>query len=404
MAKRYTCLVCRNEISHPNAECPYCRSRSVIAEGASPRILGMVFSVMIGVFVLTGFYAKSFKQERSTRGEHHFGVAKGLLAQGEHADAIKEYRNALSYAKEEPEYRLGLAQALFQDEQYAETENHLVDLRGQDPTSGILNYLLAQLAARQGRVDEAVSYYRTAIHARWDDETDEAVDRRLDLRLELVDLLETQGREQQLTAELIALAQIIPDDQELQHKLGALMLQTRLYDRASSLFQTLLDSDPQDHEALLGRGEAEFQLGNYLTARTQYNRARLLHDDSSTNERIALCNRIIELDPTRRGISLPERYRRSRVLIDRARGATLTCQNPSGDTFVGPLVALSVDLANALQNADDALSERPSRATDEAVEANTLIAEELWQQAQPLCDASSPPDPPLMHVMAKLSR
>ena len=401
MAKRYTCLVCRNEIAHPSAECPYCKARSVIAEGASPRILGMVFGVMCGVFVVTGFYAKSFKEERSTRGQHHFAAAEGLLSEGEHADAIKEYRNALSYSKEEPHYRLGLARALFEDERYKETENHLVDLRGQDPTSGILNYLLAQLAAREGRVDEAVSYYRTAIHGRWEGQTE---DRRLELRLELVELLEASGQEQQLTAELIALAEIMPEDQEVQHRLGSLMLQTGLYDRASSLFRNLLAENPQDHEALLGRGAAEFQLGNYLTARTHYNRARLLHDDTSTNERIALCNRIIELDPTRRGISLRERFRRSRVLIQRARAAALTCQNPTGDAFVGPLVALPVDLATALENADKALAERTRRATDEAVEANTLIAEELWNQAAPLCKASSPPDPPLMHVMAKLSR
>ncbi len=401
MAKRYTCLVCRNEIAHPSAECPYCKARSVIAEGASPRILGMVFGVMCGVFVVTGFYAKSFKEERSTRGQHHFAAAEGLLSEGEHADAIKEYRNALSYSKEEPHYRLGLARALFEDERYKETENHLVDLRGQDPTSGILNYLLAQLAAREGRVDEAVSYYRTAIHGRWEGQTE---DRRLELRLELVELLEASGQEQQLTAELIALAEIMPEDQEVQHRLGSLMLQTGLYDRASSLFRNLLAENPQDHEALLGRGAAEFQLGNYLTARTHYNRARLLHDDTSTNERIALCNRIIELDPTRRGISLRERFRRSRVLIQRARAAALTCQNPTGDAFVGPLVALPVDLATALENADKALAERTRRTTDEAVEANTLIAEELWNQAAPLCKASSPPDPPLMHVMAKLSR
>ncbi|MDE0622192.1 MAG: tetratricopeptide repeat protein [Bryobacterales bacterium] len=401
MAKRYTCLVCRNEIAHPNAECPYCKARSVIAEGASPRILGMVFGVMAAVFTVTGFYAKSFKAERSSRGQHHFAVAEELLAEDEQANAIKEYRNALSYAKEEPEYRLGLARALFEDERYAETENHLVDLRSQDPTSGILNYLLAQLAAKRGRLDAAVSYYRTAIHGRWDGDTEE---RRLSLRLELVDLLEASGRDEQLTAELIALGEIMPDDRGVQHKLGGLMLRSKLYDRASSLFQTLLETDPQDHEALLGRGEAEFRLGNYLTARTQYNRAKLLHDDAATNERIALCNRIIELDPTRRGISLRERFRRSRVLIDRTRAATLKCQNPSGDAFVGPLAALPAGLASALENADQSLAGRPGRATDEAVEANTLVAEELWKQAEPLCNESSPPDPPLMHVMAKLSR
>ncbi len=401
MAKRFTCLVCSNEIAHPNAECPYCKARSVIAEGASPRILGMVFAVMCAVFAVTGFYAKSFKERRSSRGQHHYGVAEQLLAKGEYADAIKEFRNALAYAREEPHYRLGLAQALFLDKRYAETENHLAELRAQDPTAGILNYLLAQLAVRQGHVDEAVSYYRTAIHGRWEGEPE---DKRVQLRVELVDLLETSGDDQQLTAELIALAEIAPDDRQIQHKLGALMLKAGLYDRASSLFAMLLQANPQDHAALLGRGEAEFQLGNYLTARTHYNQARLLHDDSATNERIALCNRIVDLDPTRRGISLQERFRRSRALIERAGAAALHCRNPGGDSFIGPLKALPAGLGAALDNADKALAGAPGRASEKAVESNTLIAEELWQQAAPLCDASSPPDPPLLHVMAKLSR
>ena len=401
MEKRYTCLICRREISHPAAECPYCKARSVIAEGASPRILVMVFGVMVAVFAFTALYASSFKQVRSERGRLHFEAAEALLAEGQHLNSIGEYRDALVYAKDEPSYRLGLARALFEADRYSEAENYLVELRGSDPASGIVNYLLGRLAARDGRIDEAVSYYRTAIYGTWGDA---AETKRLEMRLELVQILEEAGREQQLTAELLDLTEIMPDDRAIQHRVASLMLRVRVYDRASSMFQTLLASDQQDRVALLGRAEAEYQLGNYLTARTHYNRALLLHEDDATAERVALCNRIIELDPTRRGIGLSERFRRSRVLIERARAVALACQNPGGSDFVGPLPAMPEALVAALDAADEELTKR-RRASDDSVEANTLLAEEIWNQARPTCAASAPPpDPPLQHVMAKLSR
>ena len=80
MATRYICKICRNEIAHPGAECPYCRGRSVIAEGASPRILAIVFGVMVAIFVLTGLYTRSFKLEGEDRGRLYFEAAQEEMA------------------------------------------------------------------------------------------------------------------------------------------------------------------------------------------------------------------------------------------------------------------------------------------------------------------------------------
>ena len=401
MAKRYTCQICRNEIAHPGAECPYCRGRSVIAEGASPRILGIVFGVMIGIFALTGFYARSFKYERQDRGRLHFKAAQEQMAEERYGEAVSHYRDALLYSRDEPAYRLELSRALFAAGQYPEAENHLVALRMEDPTSGIMNHLLARLAAREGRIDEAVSYYRTAIYGRWEDDPEET---RLEMRLALVNLLDQAGRELQLTSELLELAEIAPDDFEIRSRLAKLLLKSGVYDRASSLFRSLIESDPENREALLGRADAEFQLGNYLTARTHYNLAQLRGDDESTRERIELCNRIIELDPTRRGIGLSERFRRSQVLIERARTALATCRNPAGSEFMGPIPLLPEEQSSVLSRAESAVGAKRQRASDAAAEANILIAEEVWNVAVPLCEATDPPDTPLLHVMAKLSR
>ena len=323
------------------------------------------------------------------------------MAGERYEEAISHFRDALLYSRDNPAYRLELSRALYAAGRFSETQNYLAGLRTADPASGIVNLLLARLAARDGQVTEAVSYYRTAIHGRWDEKPEAE---RVDMHLELVDLLDREGLDQQLAAELLELAEIAPNDTEIRRRLAILLLETGSYDKASSIFRSLLVSVPTDRELLLGRADAEFHLGNYLTARTHYNRAQLYGDDDATRARIQLCNRIIELDPTRRGIGLGERFRRSRLLIERAMGAFSTCRNPAGDGLVGPLPPLPQDESIVIDRAESVLVARRQRASDDLVESNILLAEEIWNLAATRCESTDPPDASLLHVMAKLSR
>lgn len=401
MARRYVCLICRNEIVRPSAECPYCKSRSMIAEGASPRVLALVFAVMVLTFALTAFYTQAFNNGSRERGIQHFEAAEHLMEAGDYDAAIGEYRDALLYARGDTTYRLGLARALYEANRHSEAETHLSELRAADPTSGIVNSLLARLAAWDSRIDEAVSYYRTAIHGDWDAA---APDTRLQLRLELVGLLDGNGRDQQLTAELLELLEIAPRNADIKFRLASLLLKTGVYDRASSLFRELVAADPRNREALLGRAEAEFQLSNFLTARTHYNRAQLYGDSPETRQRIQLCNRIIELDPTRRGIELRERFRRSRVLLERALATAEQCRNPEGEAAVGPSRTLPPASEETLGHAREVLGDRRQRSSADAVEANIQLAAAVWAASRPLCDPAAEQDEALQLVLAKLNR
>ncbi len=401
MAKRYVCLICRNEIVHPGTECPYCKSRSMIAEGASPRVLALVFAVMVLTFALTAFYTRAFNNGSRERGAQHFATAGHLLEAGDYDAAIGEYRDALLYTRGDTTYRLGLARALYEANRHAEAETHLSELRAADPTSGIVNSLLARLAAWDRRIDEAVSYYRTAIHGDWDAA---APDTRLQLRLELVDLLDGNGRDQQLTAELLELLEVAPSNADIKFRLASLLLKTGVYDRASSLFRELVAADSRNREALLGRAEAEFQLGNFLTARTHYNRAQLYGDAPGTRQRIQLCNRIIELDPTRRGIELRERFRRSRVLLERALATAEQCRNPENEAAVGPPRPLPPASEETLGRAHEVLGTRRQRASANAVETNIQLAAAVWAASRSLCDPAAKQDEVLQLVLAKLNR
>ena len=98
MPQRFTCQICQHEIARPGEECPYCKSRSQIAEGASPRILAIVFAVMVGCFALTTMLAGAFERERRDRGREHFESANSLTEEKNFDEAIEQYRDALLYS------------------------------------------------------------------------------------------------------------------------------------------------------------------------------------------------------------------------------------------------------------------------------------------------------------------
>lgn len=404
MSTRYVCQICHNEIAHLDAECQYCKSRSHIAEGASPRILTAVFGVMVAIFAATALFTGSFKEEGHDRGRMHFDSANALMAEGHYEEAIEEYRDAMLYSRTEPAYQLGLAQALFATEQYPETENHLVDLLGGNPTSGIVNRRLAQLAREHGRLDEAASYFRTAVYGEWeDDEGATAAEIRHAVHLELADLLEQAGRTRELAAELKELVANDPASRDLRHRLAAVLLDSAAYDEALEHYAVLLESDEADRGAMLGRAEAEFQRGNYLSARTYYTLANSRASDEATSERIALCDLVIALDPTRRGIVLAERVRRSRSLVERVREFALDCVRPPAE-FVGPAAPLPADLDAAVSRADEVIQVRRPALREDAVEDGIALAEEIWSLSQPFCLEGVVDDDPLGLVMAKLAR
>ena len=290
---------------------------------------------MLLLFVVTGFYTRSFNRQSRQRGRQHYQSAQALAVLSDYEQAAEQYRDALLYSHDNPDYRLGLALALYESERYTEARHHLMALRPDDPTSGIVNKLLGRLAADDERVDEAVTYYRTAIYGRW---TDNAERERLQSRLELIELLDRNGRMRQLTAELLADLDVMPDDKATKRRLAGLLLKTQVADKASALFREFLRDDRRDREALVGRAEAEFLLGNYLTARTHFNYAQGVRKEESTAQRIALCSAVIALDPNRRGIeSSREKIPPAAALCSRVTAEFIGyCRNPLGETFVGP--------------------------------------------------------------------
>ena len=224
MAEKYVCLICYHEIPHAGAECPHCKSRISSTVGSTPQMLVAIFGTMILLFVVTGFYNSAFRAEQRNRAEEHARIARTLSDYGYHKQAIEHYREALTYSRDNVDYQLGLALALYDMERYKEAENRLTDLRQDHPTLAVVNRLLARIAAREGRVDEAVGYYRTAIFGQWPRDPEE---NRLATRFELVGLLRAHGENMRAVSELLDLMREAPARPDVQKTIGRLSARVR---------------------------------------------------------------------------------------------------------------------------------------------------------------------------------
>ncbi|MEX2301172.1 MAG: tetratricopeptide repeat protein [Bryobacterales bacterium] len=402
MAQKYVCLICYNEIPHAGAECPHCKSRISSTVGSTPQMLVAIFVTMILLFIVTGFYNSSFRAEQRERAAEHARMARTLADYGYHRQAIEHYREALTYARDNVEYQLGLALALYDMERYSEAENRLLDLRADHPTLALVNRLLARIAARDGRVDEAVSYYRTAIFGEW---RRDPAGNRLATRFELAELLRAHGENMRAVGELLDLRKEAPARPDVQKTIGRLLLEAGAPDNAAQVFEELLSRNAKDREVIVGYAQAQFALGNYVTAQTHFERALALDgDDPEVRSRLALSQEINRLDPTRRGISSRNRYRRSLEMAARSTELLQECLNPLGDKLVGPPVPPPKELQPLLAQARELRSGKAQPPSDENIEANISLAERLWQAAESRCPGAGNQDRALRLVVENLSR
>ncbi|MDA1313689.1 MAG: tetratricopeptide repeat protein [Acidobacteria bacterium] len=405
MAVRHVCLICHNEIHHAGASCSHCKARVSSVVGATPQLLVIIFAVMIASFVGTGFLNGAFRAERSARARIHLQTARTLSDYGLYRRAVAEFRDSLTYAPNDIGTRLGLAQSLYYLERFSEAENHLLNLIEAAPTLADANRLLARIAERGERLDDAIHYYRMAVHGEWRISPQQ---NRIRARFELIALLEQRGEDMQAAGELVDLLRESPADARIRKRIGQHFLRVGSPTHALQVFEELVGRDANDGEAFAGVGEAEFDLEQYYSARTAFQRAlRLRPDDAEIQRRLELLEQIRALDPTYRpygnALAAVERYRRAREVLGRVVKVIERCVNPyAGPEFVGPPRPVPGSLQPWFDQAREQLDSRRA-ATDDRIAAAISLAEELWARLQDVCDSADPADEPLTHVMSKLA-
>ena len=342
---------------------------------ASTAVFVGTFAAIVGLIaVLLGFDLSLARVDRlasdaNAAGEYEAGVA--LLARGRAGEAAERFGAAVAIDRGNMGYALALARATLAAGDAPAAEATLQALLDRAQNDGAVNLAMAHTLLREGRDDEATSYFHRAIFGHWG--ADSAA-RRADARFELIDLLARRGATQALLAELLPLQDAPPDSVALRKRLGLLFIRAGSPGRGVAMLRDVLRRDPRDADAYAGLGEAALALGNFGTARADFSQAVALRpDDARLATGLALADTVLALDPAARGIGSHARYLRSRLLLARTVAVVERCARP--DAVTARLdSARAVLLARVQPAAED--------ATGEAIQAS---ANELWAARSTHC-------------------
>ena len=337
------------------------------------RLFAGVVAALIGVALLSAFLNYFYRAERASRAQRYVKSGNELMANGRSEDAIGQFRNALSITHRMDD-RLALGTALAKAGRGKEAAIYFEEVLRANPSSGPANLGLARVEAQSGDVDGAARHYQQAIYG----SRPALLERdRFESRLELVDLLSKAGRKEQAQAELLAAAAAVPDDPALRKQVGRMLIDHGLARNGADLFRAMLRRNDRDMGAWDGLGDAEFSLGQYAAALDAYRQALKIDPaDRAATGRADLCDRIVALDPTLRGLSGAERLQRSREILSA--------------------------VVNELQSCAGTVTGSDGAPTRDA-ERNLAEAETLWQDRSKTCPGSAAADEPLSRVMAKLT-
>lgn len=280
------------------------------------RTLVLVSIALTLAFVVTGFASSAYWREKREMGEEHYEKGRQLAARGDPKAAVAEYRQALLFAPENTDYRLSLATTLIDTGRLNEAQSHIEELLQEDPTDAGVNLLRARLALKRNHLNIATAYYQRAVYEYWP--PNKANERR-QARWELVDLLVKTGQRNALIAELIQLYSDTPTrDVDEKARIGFLLLNNSASSEAMQVFRDLIKQEPKDATAHLGLAEVYSSLGNFVSARHEYQHAaRLDPHNREITDSLAVTNEVIDMDPDLPMISQQERFRRSENLLGR---------------------------------------------------------------------------------------
>lgn len=109
-----------------------------------------VVLLLIVLFALTKYLVRLHRQRELTLAQTWFARGNRAMETGYPAIAAEDYRTALSYDRENDQYRLRLAEALLAESHYPEASSHLLNLWEEDPADGEVNLNLARCMQSKG--------------------------------------------------------------------------------------------------------------------------------------------------------------------------------------------------------------------------------------------------------------
>lgn len=327
----------------------------------TPLVLAVLTLIAILAFAAVSRLVTRLKANERQIGWHAYEAGLTQAQAGHLENALDDFRAALTYDRDNPQYQLSLARALRDTGRLNESEAYLLHLWDAEPQDSTINLALARLAARRQSVEDALRYYHNAIYGAWSTDPDR---NRRKTRFELIEFLLKQNAKPQAQAELMALAQGLPPDPAPHLMVADLLSQTQDYESALAQYKIALTLDHVNEPALIGAGDAAFHLGRYRSAEKYLQQAVARQPENApARAQLQTATMILESDPFLRHISDAERNRRIAAALEHAGARLRNCAQSQ-----------SIDLPNKLGSETNA---QKSSGTD----LESLWAR--WQAAGP---------------------
>jgi len=339
----------------------------------------VILAAVVGLVLFDTALARIDSRERKVSAAREFAAGEQLVAKGKNDQAIEHLRSASTLDGENTRYATALADAVLADGRPKDAELLLVPLLERNGTDGAANLTMARVLVKEGKIAEAKSYYHRAIYELW---PRGAEDNRTTARFELIDLLASTDARQELLAELLPIQDDSTNSLAQRKRIAHLFVVAGSPSRAVTIFRDVLRHDAKDADAYIGLAEAALSLGDFATAKADLVAAQKLspQDSSSIQARISVTDSVIALDPTQRGLSLGEQYRRSRYLVQLTLASVRKC-----------LGTQAPDVAAALNSAGASLVASAAAASQsQSIDQTLLLAEQLWALRRGRCAAERP--------------
>jgi len=360
---------------------------------ASEFILTLTLTAVAILVLIIGDTALAKVDREATRATaaEEYRVGVNLIEHKRLPDAIEHLRTAATLDRDKPVYTVALAQAVLAQGRTNDAEQMLIPLLERDATDGGANLAMARVLTKQGRIEEAKSYYHRAIYGLW---PGDAARSRAIARFELIDLLAETGARQELLAELLPIQDESPEDTVLRKRVANYFVLAGSPAKASDIYRDLLRKNPRDADAYVGLGRAALAMGNYPVARNDFLAAqRIAPEDSSIKSTIKLADSVIAIDPTQRGLGLDEQVRRSRQLVQMTIKSAHRCLDVEA-----PSVGAALDsVARSLVAPAGVVSRSQS------IDENISLAGALWRMREGRC-TSRPDDQALALVQDRIAQ
>jgi tetratricopeptide (TPR) repeat protein len=292
-----------------------------------PLLVSVLILITIVFSALTHVYSQAYDRRRNTLGVEWFERGKVELKNNRPAAAVEDFRTALLYNPQSPDFGRHLADALAQAGRTDQAFNYYLGLWQKVPTNGAVNLELARLAERRGDAKDAERYFNGAIFGDWSENAEAS---RRAASLDLIDFYLKNGDFGHAESQLIILSDNLPEDPQLYNHVATLFSRVGDDRRALTQFANVIHLDPNNPQALLGAAEASFRLGDYHAAQSYINRFLHLHESNATGRRLLeVIQSVFLLSPYEKGVAETQKIKRGLEAFDIAGNRLLACSGSS---------------------------------------------------------------------------